>query len=81
MAPALSESLKESGKSRADLWALGTIAAVEYAVESNNMYCDGTFADNPGQQCNEDLGTDNCKVLRYRRPHYNLERVRAQCSQ
>ena len=32
LAPALNISLKASGKSRADLWAFATIAAVEYGV-------------------------------------------------
>ena len=32
-------SLKESGKSRADLWALAGIVAVEYGMETNNLKC------------------------------------------
>ncbi len=55
-------SLKDSGKSRADLWALAAIAAVEYGVETNRMICDGTYNDNPKFQCNEDIGKDNCQV-------------------
>ena len=38
-APTLKASLKESGKSRADLWALAGIVAVEYGIETNNMKC------------------------------------------
>ena len=56
MAPALNISLKDSGKSRADLWAFATIAAMEYGVETNNLVCDGTYNNNPGVQCNEDVG-------------------------
>ncbi len=62
IAPALPVFLKESGKSRADLWALGSILAVEYAIETNNMVCDGTFNDNPTWQCNEDKGSADCRV-------------------
>ena len=63
LAPSLSISLKASGKSRADLWALATIAAVEYAVETNNLVCDGiSYYQNPAKQCNQELGTDQCHV-------------------
>ena len=63
-------SLKASGKSRADLWAFATIAAVEYSVETNNMVCDGTYTDynyhksyHQGLQCNQWKGTPDCKVM------------------
>ena len=36
-APVLEQSLKESGKSRADLWSLAGIVAVEYGIETNNL--------------------------------------------
>ena len=36
-APVLPQSLKESGKSRADLWSLAGIVAVEYGIETNNL--------------------------------------------
>ena len=39
-APSLSVSLRDSGKSRADLWAYATVLAVEYGVETNNIQCD-----------------------------------------
>ena len=55
-------SLKMSGKSRADFWALATIAAVEFSIESNNMVCDGTYNDNPEHQCNFEAGQPNCRV-------------------
>ena len=32
-------SLKEGGKSRADLWALAAIVAVEFSVNENNLAC------------------------------------------
>ena len=63
LAPALSISLKDSGKSRADLWAFASIVAVEYGVETNNKVCEGNLNNNPTSvQCNEDLGEPNCKV-------------------
>ncbi len=62
MAVPLPVSLRESGKSRADLWALGAIAAVEYGIDTNNQVCDGTFNNNPALQCNEDIGTSDCHV-------------------
>jgi len=61
LAPTLSVSLKGSGKSRADLWALATIAAVEYGVETNNFVCDGTpYFNDPALQCNQEIGTNQC---------------------
>ena len=39
-APSLPESLKDSGKSRADLWAYAAKVAVEYSVERNNFHCE-----------------------------------------
>ena len=63
LAPTLSVSLKASGKSRADLWALATIAAVEYGVETNNFVCDGTpYFNDPAKQCNQEIGTNQCHV-------------------
>ena len=53
-------SLRESGKSRADLWALAAIVSVEYGIETNNMVCDGTFKE--GWQCNPLAGTEKCHV-------------------
>mmetsp|Transcript_103571 Transcript_103571/g.194981 ORF Transcript_103571/g.194981 Transcript_103571/m.194981 type:complete len:737 (+) Transcript_103571:92-2302(+) len=35
----LPKSLRDSGKSRADLWALAAIVAVEYGIEINNGVC------------------------------------------
>ena len=62
LAPTLSVSLKGSGKSRADLWALATIAAVEYGVETNNFVCDGTPYPTLFPQCNQEIGTNQCHV-------------------
>ena len=62
MAPSLKTSLKDSGKSRADLWAFASIAAVEYGIISNNMMCEGTYNKNPMHQCHVDVGTDDCEL-------------------
>ena len=45
-------SLRDSGKSRADLWAFSAITAVEYTTETNNKVCEGNFDHNPGVTCN-----------------------------
>ena len=37
--PVLTSSLMESGKSRADLWALAALVAVEYGIETNDDKC------------------------------------------
>eukprot|EP01063_Lacrimia_lanifica_P012945 TRINITY_DN1963_c0_g1_i1.p1 TRINITY_DN1963_c0_g1~~TRINITY_DN1963_c0_g1_i1.p1 ORF type:complete len:854 (+),score=199.95 TRINITY_DN1963_c0_g1_i1:51-2612(+) len=37
--PPLPESLRDSGKSRADFWAFAAIVAVEYGIETNNGIC------------------------------------------
>ena len=42
--PILPASLAQSGKSRADLWALAALVAVEWGVETNNMVCDDPAA-------------------------------------
>eukprot|EP00756_Hemistasia_phaeocysticola_P021489 Hpha_TRINITY_DN15778_c1_g3::TRINITY_DN15778_c1_g3_i1::g.40632::m.40632 len=47
--PQLATSLRDSGKSRADWWAFCGIAAVEYAIETNNGVCDdANFEVEPG---------------------------------
>ena len=62
IAPALNVSLKASGKSRADLWALATITAVEHGIQTTNLICDENYNNNPGHQCNAYIGTDHCHV-------------------
>ena len=61
-APSLSVSLRDSGKSRADLWAYATVLAVEYGVETNNRVCDDPAVNDPGHQCHHQQGLDGCKV-------------------
>merc|ERR1712117_139310 len=69
--PKLPESLKASGKSRADLWAYAAKVAVEYATEHNNYQC----AEKPStwvesgesmvknmKDCVRDAGEEGCEV-------------------
>jgi len=69
--PKLSESLKASGKSRADLWAYAAKVAVEYATAHNNYQC----AEKPSnwvesgksmvknmKDCVRDAGEEGCEV-------------------
>ena len=44
--PVLEMSLKESGKSRADLWSLAGLVAVEYGIETNNLKVDRKYLEN-----------------------------------
>ena len=62
MGPPLEISLRDSGKSRADLWAFAAIVAVEYGIETNNMVCNHTYEDNPIPQCNQELDEPTCEV-------------------
>ena len=61
-APSLPISLRDSGKSRADLWAYATILAVEYGVQTNNIQCDNPTNNDPGEQCHHQQGLEGCKV-------------------
>ena len=47
------------GKSRADLWALAAIAAVEHGIQTTNLVCDEKYNNNPGKQCNAFIGTEH----------------------
>ena len=38
-APALADSMKDSGKSRADLWAFAALVAVQWGGNANNLAC------------------------------------------
>ena len=52
-APKLSESLRSSGKSRADFWSYAAKVAVEFAVEQNNFQCEDKPADWAGSYIGE----------------------------
>ena len=58
-APTLPTSLRESGKSRADLWALAGIVAVEFGIETNNRKCRDP-ASIPG--CHHLQGQPGCSI-------------------
>ena len=64
--PVLEESLKDSGKSRADLWAFAAIVAVEFGIENTNLACDDEYVDNPlnphNSRCNQEFNTTQCHV-------------------
>lgn len=47
------------GKSRADLWALAAITAVEHGIQTTNLVCDEKYNNNPGKQCNAFIGTEH----------------------
>ena len=59
-APELPVSLKESGKSRADLWALAGIVAVEFGIETNNLVCEDP--ESIHDQCHHLQGEAGCEV-------------------
>ena len=56
--PTLATSLRDSGKSRADLWALAGIVAVEWGVETNNLKCAGAAVGG----CHHLQGEPGCNV-------------------
>ena len=70
-APSLPESLKSSGKSRADLWAYAAKVAVEYSVERNNYHCEnkpeeddwnGSFIGD-SKDCQRLMDDEQCKLI------------------
>jgi len=62
--PHLKKSLRETGKSRADLWAFAALVAVEYSADLNNRVCDDgkDFQQIPYRQCHPRDGEEDCKV-------------------
>lgn len=73
--PKLSESLKESGKSRADLWAFAAIAAVEYGMEMNNIACDNEHDPRVmNKTCMIGQG-DDCKIIPGRKFKFQSGRI------
>ena len=61
-APSLGQSLYDSGKSRADLWAFAAIVAVEYGIETTNLACDNMRDERILKpSCIHDSGSD-CKI-------------------
>mmetsp|Transcript_36227 Transcript_36227/g.79173 ORF Transcript_36227/g.79173 Transcript_36227/m.79173 type:complete len:586 (-) Transcript_36227:259-2016(-) len=65
-APTLKTSLKDKGKSRADLWALATLASVHYTMNQNNLACVNKGDDDTRGRCghiyhNDDPG-HSCEI-------------------
>lgn len=73
--PSLKVSLRDSGKSRADLWALAGMVAVEYGIFTNNEVCKNIEFQFPvpypdglesnswwGKHCTQKLGMANCQI-------------------
>ena len=58
--PVLTSSLFESGKSRADLWALAAVVAVEYGIETNDDKCRDPAS--VAGQCHHLQGEPGCSV-------------------
>ena len=55
----LKDSLKNMGKSRADLWAFAATVALEKGIQNNNDYCDR----HPGDGCGHlQAGKKDCKI-------------------
>ena len=61
-------SLQAGGKSRADLWALAGIVAVEFSANENNLACEDQFQDtvrfdNDAMGCGRrDVDGQDCKI-------------------
>ena len=58
--PVMATSLFESGKSRADLWALAAVLAVEYGIETNDDKCRDPAS--VSGQCHHLQGEPGCSV-------------------
>jgi len=57
-------SLQSRGKSRADLWAFGTLVAVEEGIQRHNWACDGDRRGpyNGPRMCTQFEGEPGCKI-------------------
>ena len=76
-APVLARSLPDSGKSRADLWSLAAIVAVEWGVETNNIKCDDSDAV---RGCHHLQGEPGCHVLLNRSIPFRKAAVSSHCT-
>ena len=81
-APTLPESLKSSGKSRADLWAYAAKVAVEYSVERNNFHCknkpqgdewNGSYMGN-SDDCQRLMEDTQCELIMEREINFKYGR-------
>lgn len=60
--PSLTTSLQESGKSRADLWALAAMTAVEFGIETTNMRCRHQTHEYNAGGCSQRDDEPDCEV-------------------
>ena len=60
--PALNFSLKESGKSRADLWALAAMTAVEFGIAKTNMMCENITSEYTMGGCSQRDDEEDCQI-------------------
>ena len=76
LADGVNMSLQKAGKSRADLWALAGIVAVEYSANENNLACEEQFDEtnffvNDALGCGRrDIGGTDCKIQMPSIPFY-----------
>ena len=75
------ESLKSSGKSRADFWAFAAKVAVEYTTEVNNYLCEGRpsqwtgpYVGETSHLCQRYLNLPICKTVFDREIEFRLEK-------
>jgi len=61
--PKLEVSLRDSGKSRADLWALAAMTAVEYGITTTNMRCRNETNKYNNEGCTQRDDEDDCEVV------------------
>lgn len=72
-APGLWQSPKESGFSRADLWAFAGMVAVEHGIHLNNLACHKLDLDDAHgilSQCHPRVGEPDCEVAAPRPFHF-----------
>merc|ERR1739838_493765 len=59
-------SLRSTGKSRADLWALATIVAIEEGIDRQNMACEGNRnpynVETAENMCTQFEGEPGCQI-------------------
>lgn len=78
-APVLRQSLRASGKSRADLWAYASMVGVEYGIQINNLACNDSKDERVRQPtCVHDPGAEDCYVNPPR--PFQFQHGRADCT-
>jgi len=78
--PSLEVSLRDSGKSRADLWAFAALMAVEFGKDTTNIAClegDSSARIPSGSLCLHNFGEPSCSVTMPR--GFKFQTGRADC--